>query len=102
MLFHFHASVVLITVALPHLFPPSFRLVVVYKVGPTQLSRLLSNGSADVPEEPVYPAVADGLCVCGEWPHHKFHPALHLRPVADQQAALSQNQLPTLLLSLES
>ncbi|TKS67435.1 1-acyl-sn-glycerol-3-phosphate acyltransferase gamma [Collichthys lucidus] len=39
-------------------------LVVVYREEPTQLSRLLSHGSVGLPEEPVHPAVADGLCVC--------------------------------------
>lgn len=67
----------------------SLRLVVVYREEPTQLSRLLSHGSVGLPEEPVHPAVADGLCVCGERPHHKLHSALHLHPLADQQAAIS-------------
>lgn len=95
-------EVVLIAVALPLRFLPPLRLVVVYREEPTQLSRLLSHGSAGLPEEPIYPAVADGLCVCGERPHHKLHPALHLHPLADQQTALPQNQLPALLLPLES
>lgn len=77
------------------------RLVVVYREEPTQPSRLLSHGSAGLPEEPVHLAVADGLCVCGERPHYKLHSAVHLHPLADQQAALSQNQLPALLLPLE-
>lgn len=82
------------------LFP--LRLVVVYSEELCQLSRLVSHGSAGLPEEPVHPAAADGLCVRGEWPHHKLHSALHLRPVADQQAAVPQNQLPTVLFPLES
>lgn len=73
-----------------------------YREEPPQLSGLLSHGSSGLPEEPVHPAAADGLCVRGQRPHHKLHPALHLRPVAYQQAALSQNQLQTLLLALES
>lgn len=73
-----------------------------YREELSQLSRLVSHGSAGLPEEPVHPAAADGLCVCGEWPHHKLHSALHLRPLADQQAAVSQNQLPTVLFPLES
>lgn len=88
--------------AFPPLFPPSLRLVVVYRKEPTQLSRLLSHGAAGLPEEPVHSAAADGLCVRGERPHHKLHSALHLYPLAHQQAALSHNQLPARLLPLES
>lgn len=73
-----------------------------YREEPTPLSRLLSHGSAGLPEESVHPAVADGLRVRGERPHHKLHSAVHLRPLANQQTALSQDQLPTVLLSLES
>lgn len=79
----------------------SFRLVIVYREEPTPLSRLLSHGSAGLPEEPVHPAVADGLCVRGERPHHKLHPALHMHSLADQQTTLPQNQLPALLFPLE-
>ena len=64
-------------------------------------TRLLSHGAASLPEEPVRPAAVDGLCVCGERPHHQLHPAVHLRPLARQPAALPQDQLPALLLSLE-
>lgn len=73
-----------------------------YRKELTPPSRLLSYGSDGLREEPVHPAAADGLCVCGERPHHKLHSALHLRPLADKQAALSQDQLPAVLLPLES
>lgn len=102
MLFHCCISQWTRLFALRPVFLPSIRLVIVYREEPTPLSRLLSHGSAGLPEESVHPAVADGLRVRGERPHHKFHSAVHLRPLADQQTALSQDQLPTVLLPLES
>lgn len=69
--------------------------------GLLSFTRLLCHGSAGLPEEPVHPAAAGGLRVCGQRPHHQLHSALHVCPLAHQQAALPQNQLPALLLALE-
>ena len=65
------------------------------------LPGLHHHGSANLPEEPLHPAAADGLRVRRERPHHQLHPALHLCPLALQQAAVPPDQLPALLFSLE-
>lgn len=59
------------------------------------------HGFVGLAEEPVHPAAPHRLRIRGQRPHHQLPSAVHLCALANQQAALPQNQYPHVLFTME-
>lgn len=59
------------------------------------------HGCVGLAEEPVHPAAPHRLRICGQRSHPQLHSAVHLRALANQQAALPQDQHPLGLFAME-
>lgn len=59
------------------------------------------HGCVGLAQEPVHPAAPHRLRLRGQRPYYQLYSAVHLRTVANQQAALPQDQHPHVLFTME-